>query len=160
VDYFNDLAAWERGRDPALVEKLMLGGLYGGYLRLYVAPGSTITSVKYHQQEVGLEEVSRESGLRVFGRYFSLPRDEKERLVFTYETPNIATVDHDGMRYTLQIAKQSGAAIDEFSVRVMPPDGFAVTEATIDGEPAHTQTVSGYAIDLSRDRVLALAFDD
>ena len=113
----------------------------------------------------GSEMISRtvvptESGLRVFGRYFSLPRDEKERLVFTYETPNIATVNHDGVRYTLRIAKQSGTAIDEFNLRVMPPDGFAVTEATIDGEPARTQTASGYAIDPSRDRVLSLAFDD
>jgi len=160
VDYFNDLASWERGRDPALVEKLMLGGLYGGYLRLYVAPGSTITSVKYHEAEVGLQEVSRENGLRVFGRYFSLPRDKEERLAFTYETPNAATVGDGGMRYTLEIAKQSGTGIDEFNVRVLPPDGMRLIGAAIDGEPARAQTTSGFAIDLSQDRVLTAAFEN
>ncbi|MEX2225667.1 MAG: DUF4012 domain-containing protein [Dehalococcoidia bacterium] len=158
VDYFNDLASWERGRDPALVEKLMLGGLYGGYLRLYVAPSSTITSVKYHEEEVGLEEVSRENGLRVFGRFFALPRDQKERLVFTYETPGIARIDEAGMRYTLRIAKQSGTGIDDFHVRVVPPEGMTAADASIDGKPARAETTSGFAIDLTRDRVLTLTF--
>lgn len=160
VDYFNDLATWEQGRDPALVDKLMLGGLYGGYLRLFVPPASTISSVKYEEAEVGLQEVSRENGLRVFGRYFSLPRDEKQRLVFTYQTPAIASVDADGMRYALRIDKQSGTSIDAFNVRVIAPDGMTLTGATIDGQPAREETAAGYAIDLSRDRTLSVSFDN
>lgn len=158
VDYFNDLATWERGRDPELVEKLMLGGQYGGYLRLYTSPGSAITSVKYHEQEVGLEEVSRENGLRVFGRFFALPRDTKEKLVFTYTTPGVATFDGAGMRYTLQVAKQSGTAIDEFRVRVIAPDGMRATSSLLDGKQATAQTTGGIEIGLTRDRLLEFAF--
>ncbi|MBI5287885.1 MAG: DUF4012 domain-containing protein, partial [Chloroflexi bacterium] len=46
VDYFNNLAPWEAGRDPSLAKKLMLGGTYGDYARLYVPPGSAIVEVR------------------------------------------------------------------------------------------------------------------
>jgi hypothetical protein len=159
VDYFNDLATWEQGRDPDLVEKLMLGGLYGGYLRLYVAPESTITSVKYAEREVGLEEVSRENGLRVFGRFFDLPRDQREQIVFTYETPGAARFEGAALRYAIDIAKQSGTGIDEFHIRVIGPDGMEMTAATLDGDPVRAETIAGIDVDLTRDRTLSFTFE-
>jgi hypothetical protein len=40
VTYRNNLPIWAQGRDPQLVRRLMLDGLYGGYVRLLVPPGS------------------------------------------------------------------------------------------------------------------------
>jgi hypothetical protein len=34
LSYLNDLPRWQQGRDPELVRRLMLGGTYGGYVRL------------------------------------------------------------------------------------------------------------------------------
>jgi hypothetical protein len=159
IDYFNDLATWATDRDPLLVERLMLGGLYGGYVRLYTAPTSTITSVRYDETEVGVEEISREHGLRVFGRYFALPRDTRERLVFVYETPGIAVRADSEMRYTLRISKQSGTPIDSFQVRVVPPDGMRLETATVDGKRLDFSDGT-IPIDVSRDRLLEVTMSD
>lgn len=153
VDYFNDLEPWARHREPELVKALMLGGLYGGYLRLFVPDGSRIISVRTDAGEVGLEEVSREQGLSVFGRFFALPRDTRQTLVFEYETPTELTPQGGGYAYRLRLQKQSGTGIDRYRVRVSPPAGMRLEGVTSDGEDA-PMTGSTVEVDLSRDRDL------
>ena len=99
----------------------MLGGMYGGYLRLLTPPGSRIVSVKDASGEVGVEEVERENGLSVFGRFFALPRDTKQRLQFTYITPAVAQQDGDGWRYSLALRRQPGWEQSRVTVHVTPP---------------------------------------
>ena len=100
LDYFNDLAPWASEHDPDLVEKLMLGGLYGGYLRLLAPPRSKLISVTDGSQEIGAEEIGQEDGLSVFGRFFALPHDTRKTLSFTYQTPPVA--QKTGSAWTVQ----------------------------------------------------------
>src|SRR5581483_10424211 len=140
IDYFNNLAPWAEGRDPQLVYKLMLGGLYGDYLRVLVPPGSRIAQVRDGEGSVGLEELSREQGLTVFGRFFPLPRDTRDRLSFTYTTPPVVERHGGGMTYRLRLQAQPGRPIP-LSVRVAPPDGMRIRRLLLDGVPQHDASV-------------------
>lgn len=156
VDYNNDLASWERGKDPELVSKLMLGGLYGGYVRLLTPPGSRIVSVRDGSGDVGLEEVSRENGLTVFGRFFALPRDTKQRLAFTYKTPPVVEKQGDTWTYRLNVQRQPGWFLP-LNVQVRAPEGMHSESILLDDKPL-AGDASGLKIDLSRDRVLTVRF--
>jgi hypothetical protein len=156
LDYDNDLAGWSVGRDPKLVEILMLKGQYGGYVRLLTPPGSKITSVKDETGEIGVEEVSNENGLVSFGRFFALPRDTKKHLVFSYSTPPEVVKQGDTWTYTLHLLRQPGWELP-ISVRVDPPPGMHHSGVLLDGAPFATSSVD-MKIDLSRDRLLTLTF--
>jgi hypothetical protein len=71
--YRNGLPEWARGRDPAAVERLMAGGLYGGYVRVLSPPLARLRDVRVDGDSVGAEEVGEESGTASFGRFVPLP---------------------------------------------------------------------------------------
>ncbi len=154
LDYDNALAAWARDRDPDLVSKLMLLGLYGGYTRLLTPPGSRIISVSDGKGEIGLEEASREQGLSVFGRFFAMPRDTKQRLVFRYVTPPVVDKRGSDWTYRLALRRQPGWELSALTVHVAPPDGMRSTGALLDGAPIALSR--DMKIDLSRDRTLTV----
>jgi hypothetical protein len=159
VDYFNDLASWEQGRDPELVRKLMLGGLYGGYLRLFVPPGARLSEVRDEGGEIGLEENGQELGLTVFGRFFALSRDSGQRLVFRYVTPPVVEMDDGAWVYRLQMQKQPGQHALPVTVRVMPPEGMRQPDVFLDGEPGELHSTE-LQFDLSKDRTVECFFED
>ncbi len=74
LTYQNDVALWEAGRDPDLVYRLMLDGLYGGYVRLLAPAGSRLDEIRLDGQVAGAEEVTQEQGKAIFGRFFPLAR--------------------------------------------------------------------------------------
>ena len=156
LSYFNNLAPWEQGKDPDFVYKLMLGGMYGGYTRLLTPPGTRVLSVKSAGGEVGIEEVGREQGLTVFGRFFAMPRDTREQLVFTYMTPPIVDKQADGWTYRLNLRRQPGWELP-MTVRIEPPPGMRSDGVLLDGKPYRSSTVD-MKIDLSQDRVLTVHF--
>ncbi len=156
LDYFNNFAPWVQGRDPVLVEHLMAGGMYGGYLRLLTPPGSRIVSVRDATGEVGIEELSREQGLTVFGRFFAMPRDTRQHLAFTYTTPPVVEVHGGAWTYRLSLRRQPGWELP-ITVRVIPPEGMRNDGVLLDGEPFASPTVD-MRIDLSRDRELTMRF--
>jgi hypothetical protein len=155
LDYDNDLSAWARGRDPQLVEKLMLGGMYGGYVRLLTPKGSRIVAVTDGEDEIGIEEISSEQGLAVFGRFFALQADDTQRLTFTYVTPPVVAQHGDAWTYTLRLQRQSGwdIAVD---LNVAPPPGMRRTTMLIDGKPAGDEATE---IDLTTDRTITMTFE-
>lgn len=158
VHYLNNLGLWEQGRDPELVRKLMLGGLYGGYLRLFVPPGTRLIDVRDESGEIGPEEIGQEMGLTVFGRFFALPRDDEKQLVFRYLTPPVAEMDSDIWVYRLRMQKQPGQQTLPVTVRVTPPQGMRRTDVILDGEPGELHSAE-LQFDLSRDRVIEFRFD-
>lgn len=158
LDYFNNLAPWEEGKDPALVNKLMVGGMYGGYVRLLTPPGSRVLSVKDDVGEIGVEAVTRENGLTGFGRYFSLPRDTRQQLSFTYATPPVAVRDGDAMVYTLHLIREPGWGLPPVALSIAAPDGMRATAVAIDGEPS-AQHASAMRVDLSQDRTVTVRFE-
>ncbi|MCH7579579.1 MAG: DUF4012 domain-containing protein [Chloroflexi bacterium] len=133
VDYINNLAPWAEGRDPELVRKLMLDGLYGGYLRLFVPEGSRIVSVRDERREIGLEEFGDELGLTVFGRFFALPRDTRQRLVFEYIVPAAVGTKSDTWHYKLELLKQPGQQPLPVTLKVVPPERMEITSTVGNG---------------------------
>ena len=145
-----------QGKDPELVYHLMAGGMYGGYTRLLTPPGTRVLSVKDAAGEVGIEEVGREQGLTVFGRFFAMPRDTRQRLVFTYATPPVVDKQGDTWTYRLNLRRQPGWELP-LTVRVAAPPGMRADGVLLDGEPYASRTVDMH-IDLSHDRVLTMRF--
>lgn len=157
VDYNNDLATWERGKNPDLVRKLMLGGLYGGYVRLLTPAGSRILSVRDGADDVGIEEVTRENGLAVFGRFFALPRDTKRQLVFTYKTPPVVEKQSATWTYRLLLQRQPGWELP-VHLQVIAPEGTHRESTLVDGESVASNLAGGMEIDLTQDRVITMRF--
>ncbi|HYM15557.1 MAG TPA: DUF4012 domain-containing protein [Dehalococcoidia bacterium] len=158
LDYFNDLTTWAKGRDPLLVQRLMLGGLYGGYVRLLAPPGSKLVSLKDGSQEVGAEEIGQEDGLAVFGRFFALPRDTRKQLTFAYDTPPVATQVGSDWVYTLALHRQPGWQLSSLTVRVTPPGAMRTRAALVDGKPVQPNADGSISIDLSQDRTLTVRY--
>ena len=157
LDYANPVGEWANGRDEYIIDKLMLGGQYGGYVRLFTPDGSRILSVTDGEQEIGLEEVASEQGLSVFGRFFALQADDRARLVFTYETPRVA-VERDGaLTYALHVQRQPGWVLDEVTVTVTPPAGMRQRSAMVDD--AEMASAGAIDVDLSQDRLVTVVFE-
>jgi len=156
LDYFNDLTPWEQGKDPQLVQKLMLGGMYGGYTRLFTPPGTKMLSVRDAQGEIGVEEVTREQGLAVFGRFFALPRDTRQQLIFNYVTPPLLVRQGNGWTYQLNLKRQPGWELP-LTLRIEPPPGMKEAAVQLDGQPFASNSVD-MKIDLSQDRVVTVRF--
>ena len=159
IDYFNNLAPWEAGRDPALVKKLMLGGVYGDYVRLYVPPRSTIVDVRDEHGTVGTEEAGEELGLTVFGRFITIGRDERRRLSFDYVTPTVVDVQsgRDAI-YRLTLRKQPGQRALPVTLRVGTPEGVRIATVSVNGTPAEPSD-DALRFDLTTDYVIEYSIE-
>lgn len=134
LNYLNDLPRWQEGRDPELVRRLMLGGTYGGYVRLLTPSVSRLVSATERGQSIGVEEISEERGKSVFGRFFALPSGQEKALQIEYVSPTIVDIGPDRWEYRLFIQKQPGQQTIPAEVRVVPPDGMKITSATANGD--------------------------
>ena len=157
VDYRNDLPDWERGRDPVLVERLMLSGMYGGYLRLFAAPGSRLLEVRQDGEIAGVDEVGTEMGHAVFGRFFAVPSGEGRRLSFDYLAPAVVRVESGVHEYRLSLQKQPGTEAVPWSLRIVPPEGARVLSVELDGETRHASEIE-LSTDLGRDREVVVRY--
>jgi hypothetical protein len=162
VNYDNDLPAWEEGRDPELVRKLMLGGMYGDYLRLLAPPRSRLLEVREGGESTGAEEIGEEQGKTVFGRFFALPRGESTDLSFSYVAPSVVTTIPASREYRLFIQKQPGTAAAPLHLTVTLPAGARLISAELDGSTEAVRTAGDGAIqidtDLSHDRELVVQY--
>ncbi|MGB6838386.1 MAG: DUF4012 domain-containing protein [Dehalococcoidia bacterium] len=156
VSYVNNVARWERGRDPLLVKRLMLDGMYGGYLRLLAPAGSRLLGVWDGQTEVGAEEVSREQDKQVFGRFFALPRETSKRLTFRYLSPGVVLANGSLHEYRLLIQKQPGAAAHPFTLSIALPKGAELIRAELDGE--ELRALEDIETDLRQNRELVVYY--
>jgi hypothetical protein len=155
--YENDLASWEEGRDPELVRRLMLDGLYGGYLRLFTKANSRLVSVKIDGAEAGASELTEENGKTVFGRFFALPKGAKRELSFSYVTPAIVDFRGDAAEYRLLIQKQPGTGAIPLRIRLILPEGAEPVSLELDGESLDSKNLE-VQTDISRDREIVLRY--
>ncbi|MEE8456270.1 MAG: hypothetical protein V3R90_16240 [Limibaculum sp.] len=86
------------------------------------------------RREIGLEEIGEELGLTVFGRFFALPRDTRQRLVFEYIVPAAVGTKSDTWRYRLELSKQPGQQPLPVTLRVVPPERMEITSAMGNGD--------------------------
>jgi hypothetical protein len=134
LNYLNDLPRWQEGRDPELVRRLMLGGTYGGYVRLLTPSASRLVSATERGQSIGVDEISDEGDKTVFGRFFALPSGQEKSLQIEYVSPTIVDIGPHHWLYRLLIQKQPGQQTIPATVRVVPPDGMKITSARANGE--------------------------
>jgi hypothetical protein len=157
LDYENPVSEWARGRSDYIIDKLMLGGQYGGYVRLFTPDRSRLISVSDGRQEIGVEEIAKEGGAAVFGRFFALQADDDARLVFKYQTPGVL-LERDGLlEYNLHLQRQSGWVLDDVSLTASPPPGFRAHSAVVDG--TGVTGPGAIPVDLTQDRLVTLRFE-
>lgn len=156
LHYQNDLPSWEQGRDPQLVRKLMLGGVYGGYLRLLTNQYSRLSAIEVDGTSAGADEISEEGGKAVFGRFFSLPKGASKEVRFTYLTPAIVDLGGSVAEYRLLVQRQPGTGAIPLRLRFALPEGAKPVSLTLDGKPV----ADGLEVqaDLSRDREIVLTY--
>jgi hypothetical protein len=135
LGYVNNLPRWQEGRDPELVRRLMLGGTYGGYVRLLTPLGSHLVGVTERGRNIGLEEISEEGAKTVFGRFFALPSGGEKALQIEYVAPTIVDVGPDHWQYRLFIQKQPGQQALPTTIRVVPPEGMKIKSILANGDP-------------------------
>ena len=155
--YENNVGAWEQGRDPVLVYRLMLGGLYGGYLRLFTRQPSRLLDIAIDGASAGAEEIGAESGKTVFGRFFSLPKGATREVAFHYVTPGVAEMGDTSARYRLFIQKQPGTGAVPLTLHFSLPEKAKLVSLDLDGKRVDGDGLE-LQTDLSRDREIVLTY--
>jgi hypothetical protein len=132
LTYHNPIAEWARDKDDDLVAKLMLGGLYGGYLRVFGPPGLRDIAVEVDGAAGNIEDIGREETADWFGTLLPVGPGETHEVVFRWTTTPRGTTES---RYTLFVQKQAGT--------LGMCLGIVVTK---EGAPASEVQVSGGAL--------------
>ncbi|MEX2159435.1 MAG: DUF4012 domain-containing protein [Dehalococcoidia bacterium] len=156
IDYFNGLPFWAEGRDPALVSQLMLGGVYGGYVRLLAPGDSALQSVAMDGVEAGVEEITSEGEKASFGRFFSLPSGTATELTYRHSVAGVVENEDSVSEYRLYLQKQSGTSAIPVTLAVRLPDGATLLSATLDGSPL--PRLNAFSTELSRDREIVVRY--
>ena len=107
LNYRNPLPEWAADKDPNLVSSLMLGGLYGGYLRIFAPAGTASYDATRGASGSSVEDTGTDGDLTWFGLFFPLPAGDETELRLTWTVPAAATSTGD---YSLYIQKQPGTA--------------------------------------------------
>ncbi len=156
ISYHNDLPRWSRGRDAALVQRLMLGGQYGGYVRVLAPEQSRLEEVTLAGREAAAEEIGTERGRAVFGRFFTVPSGANAELAFRYTTGSAVRRDGDIIEYELHLQKQSGTEAIAVRIALSLPPGARLMSVELDGSPAEWRP--NIATDLAKDRELVVRY--
>ena len=152
----NPFDEWRLGRDPELVRKLMLEGVYGSYSRIYTPLGSRLLNVSLNGQPVGAEQIDEELGKQTFGRFFPTLPGQTQSLAVTYRTPAVFRTGESDFNYRLHIQKEAGMAAVPLTLNISLPDGGQLVAAWLDGEPV--ASLNSLQTDLATDRVLEISF--
>jgi hypothetical protein len=134
----------------------MLGGVYGGYVRLLTPRESELESVALNGVESGAEAIDDEGTKASFGRFFALPRGQSIEVTFRHATGGTVRRDGDLYEYRLYVQKQSGTPAIPASIAIRLPEGAVLASASLDGEPL--ERISGVSTDLGRDRELIVRY--
>ena len=151
----NPFPEWEQGQDPDLVRSLMLDGVYGSYLRIYVPRQAQLQTVDLNGQGAGPEQNDLEYGRAVFGRYFRVLPGEDDVLGFQYRSPGVVFSDGDDYVYSLALRKQAGTDAMPVALNIQLPDGAKLMSATLDGKPVNG---TSFQTDLKVDRYIEVRF--
>jgi hypothetical protein len=105
LTYSNGIEEWSKDKDDDLVLKLMLGGLYGGYLRVFGPPGLSDIAVDIDGTHGNIEDTGREETADWFGTLLAVGPGETREVAFRWRTTPPGT---SSSRYSLYIQKQPG----------------------------------------------------
>ncbi len=131
LDYKNTLPEWSKGKEPQLVKQLMLGGVYGGYLRVFGPKGMTGAAAAMNGKPVAVDDTGEDAGKPWFGVFMPLPSGAQAEMTFRWSS-TMATTVSGAHGYTLLIQKQPGT------------DGLCLDlTITRAGQPARKVQVTG-----------------
>lgn len=129
--YHNPLPEWRQGKDPKLVQQLMLGGVYGGYLRVFAPASVSAWSAEDAAGGLGIEGTGEGHGLRWFGVFMRLPAGHSASPTLRWTVP-LATRAPGASHYEVLIQKQAGTT------------GMCIDlTVTREGEPASWLMIEG-----------------
>ncbi len=107
LKYHNSVNEWAKGKDRKLVEQLMLGGVYGGYLRLFVPGGTRDFLAKIDDSPAMLGEIEDEGGRVSYGLFVPVMPGASTDVTMSWVTALAS--DLPGTRsYSLVLEKQPG----------------------------------------------------
>ncbi|MFN0093897.1 MAG: DUF4012 domain-containing protein [Dehalococcoidia bacterium] len=106
LEYYNSLPEWSVDRDADLIARLMEGGLYGGYLRVFGPPGIGDFAVQVDSAPASVEDIGEDAGKSWFGTYLPLPSGQRKVVTFTWTSP--IRPAPESWDYALTIQKQPG----------------------------------------------------
>lgn len=109
--------------DPATARVIEAPGFWANWLRVYLPPGATVTSVD------GLLDAPpprEELGQSLLEGYLPVPPGARRSVHLRYTTP-AAAESVDEMRYRLFVHKQAGLECRRLTVEVTWPDGASAT---------------------------------
>jgi hypothetical protein len=109
----------------------MLGGVYGGYLRVLAPDDAVGFSVELDGAAHGIEDLGTEGAYRWFGTFLHLPAGATHELAMSWSVP-LATHSTSVSDYELYIQKQPGTDGMCLDIEVANSDGASVP-IVIDG---------------------------
>jgi hypothetical protein len=153
----NPFPEWRQGRDPHLVRQLMLGGVYGCYLRVYAPEKAKLVDLRLDGRTAGPEQMAVEMGKSVFGRFFPVLPGDRTGAEFSYETPGVVVQEDGGLyRYRLYVQKEAGTDALPLDVKLTLPDGAVLQEARLDGRVLPNGLE--FSTDVREDREIEVVF--
>jgi hypothetical protein len=105
LTYNNPLPEWSTGKDPKLVSQLMLGGLYGGYLRIFAPAGLSEMGVSVDGTTGNIEDTGNEEGRAWFGTMLPVGPGETKTVTMSWRSGAVMRSPNE---YRLTIEKQPG----------------------------------------------------
>jgi hypothetical protein len=109
LQYANPLPEWAKGKDPNVVRQLMLGGLYGGYLRVFGPTGTSGFIAERNGQAIGIDDSGEDAGKRWFGVFMPLASGQQANMRFRWSS-QVGLTGEGRNHYALYIQKQAGTA--------------------------------------------------
>jgi len=138
----NPFPDWREGRDPRLVRALMLDGVYGSYLRLYAPVQTRLLGLSLNGEPAGPEEVGRELGKAVFGRFLPVLPGQTATVRFDYTVASVVSVEGKLRHYQLYIQKEAGTGSPPLALQISLPAGASPVAMR---QPTGTCTVTSAA---------------
>jgi hypothetical protein len=107
LTYLNPFPDWAKGKDPTLVQQLMLGGVYGGYLRVFAPNGTRGFSAEIDGHAAIIEDTGTELGRVWYGIFLPVLPGATAEVSMRWDVP-LATSLPSAAEYFMYLEKQPG----------------------------------------------------
>jgi hypothetical protein len=151
----NPFPDWRLGRDPRLVQALMLDGVYGSYTRVYANENARLLDVSLDGLPAGPEQVDKELGRTVFGRFLPVLPGTTASVSFKFQTDKISTEQAGVNHYLLHIQKEAGTDATPLRIDFALPPGGQLLGIKLDGASLREYPIR---TDLQHDRAIEVDY--
>jgi hypothetical protein len=145
----NPFPTWRVGRNPEVVQALMMQGVYGSYTRVYAPPGAVLLDSRVDGVRSGVEQAGPELGRTAYGRFFTVLPGATSTVQFLYDTPGmVRSLGNGTYEYDLYVEKEAGSYAVPLQVNLNLPDGASLESVKLDGKDIDgTKVVTDLRVD-------------